>query len=334
VTEPGTASSLGRAPGGTSRVLVGAVTAVIGAGIALQSRAHGELGQYVGTGLFPAWWSMTSGFVLLTVIVMTRRGLRAGVAVAVRAGRSRVLPWWAFTGGLLGSFFLVSQSVAVPITGVAVFTVGVVAGQVIGSLVADRIGLAGAGRRAVTTRRLAAAGIAVLAVLIGVSDRLGSATSVVAFAVLAVVAGVVTAPQQAFNGRVGLTAGSAFVGAWGSYLGGVLTMSVVLAVGLRGWVHLADAWGAAPWTYAGGALGVAAIVGGAWAVPILGVLVFSLVSLFGQLAGALALDLLVPTPGTSVGWHLFVGVATAGVAVAVAAGRRPPGGRRPQEGSS
>ncbi len=314
-------ASTGAAHTASGRVLVGVVTAVIGAGIALQSRVHGELGQHVGTGLFPAWWSMTSGFVVLTVIVLARPGLRSGVVVAARAARSGGLPGWAFTGGLLGSFFLVSQSVTVPITGVAVFTVGVVAGQVVGSLLADRVGLAGAGRRAVTSRRLVAAGIAVLAVVVGVSDRLASATGVLAYAVLALLAGVATAPQQAFNGRVGLVGGSAFVGAWFSYLGGVVTMGVVLFVAIQGWLHLVDPWGARPWTYVGGLLGVAAIVGGAWAVPVLGVLVFSLVSLFGQLAGALVLDVVMPTTGTSVGWHLVVGVLMAAASVAVAATR-------------
>ena len=51
------------------------------------------------------------------------------------------------------------------------------------------------------------------------------------------------------------------------------------------------------------------IAGAAWVVPSLGLLVFSLLSVFGQLVGAFLLDLLAPTPGTTVGWHLLAGLA-------------------------
>lgn len=313
----------GHRPG---RLLVGSVTAVLGGGIALQSRVNGELSRHTGSGLFPAWWTMLTGFVLLSAIVLGTPPLRRALGSVARAGWSRDLPWWLFTGGLFGSFFLVIQSLTVPVAGVAVFTVGVVAGQTTGSLAVDRFGLTGTGRRAVTGRRVAAALLAVAAVVVGVSDRLQSAGGVLVFALLAIVAGALLAPQQAFNGRVGLAGRSPFVGAWGNFAGGVLAMSLVLGGALGVGLDLVDPWGAAPWSYVGGMIGFAVILGGAWAVPVLGVLVYSLLSLFGQLAGALVLDLLAPTAGTSLGWHLFAGVAMTGLAVLVASvGRRSSG---------
>jgi len=65
----------------------------------------------------------------------------------------------------------------------------------------------------------------------------------------------------------------------------------------------------------------------AWLVPIIGVLLFALVSIAGQLIGSLALDLILPTPGSQVTGTLIAGVLLALVAVLIAARAR---GRRVQ----
>jgi bacterial/archaeal transporter family-2 protein len=51
------------------------------------------------------------------------------------------LPWWALTGGLYGAFFLTAATFAVPKLGSATMIAMVVTGQVIFSLLLDRIGL-------------------------------------------------------------------------------------------------------------------------------------------------------------------------------------------------
>ena len=51
----------------------------------------------------------------------------------------------------------------------------------------------------------------------------------------------------------------------------------------------------------------------------LGVLVYSLVTIGGQLAGAIALDLVAPTSGAQVGWQVVLGVLLTAAAVTVAA---------------
>ncbi len=291
----------------------------LGSLIALQSRINGELANQVGTGLFPAWTTMASGTVFLVLIVASRRAARTGLSDVVARARTGDLPWWVFTGGVFGSLFLVSQSITVPVVGVAVFTVAVVAGQTVGSLLADRLGLAGTGHRLITWQRVVASVVAVLAVAVGVSDRMQSGAGTVALAVLALVAGALLAPQQAFNGRVGMAARSPFVGALGNFVGGVLVTTFVLALAMALGLRLEDP-GAAPWwSYLGGVLGFLVIAGGAWTVPVLGVLLYSLLSVFGQLAGALVLDLVWPTEGTSVGWHLAAGAAMTFLAVLVAA---------------
>jgi transporter family-2 protein len=73
------------------------------------------------------------------------------------------------------------------------------------------------------------------------------------------------------------------------------------------------------WIYLGGVIGVAFIAIAAWAVPLVGVLLFALLTIAGQLAGALLLDVAAPTSGTQLSWTLVFGVLLAFVAVLVAA---------------
>ncbi len=50
------------------------------------------------------------------------------------------LPWWCVIGGLIGVAVVAGGLVIVPITGVAMFFVCVVAGQLVGASVLDQIG--------------------------------------------------------------------------------------------------------------------------------------------------------------------------------------------------
>jgi bacterial/archaeal transporter family-2 protein len=307
----------------THRLVPGALTVALGVVIALQARVNGELSRHAGTGLFPAWWTMSTGLVMLGIVALAHARTRAGLGtIAVRVW-GRALPWWTLLGGVFGGLFLVVQSLTVPLVGVAVFTVGVVAGQTSGSLLVDRLGISASGKVHVTVNRVIASVLAVGAVAVAISDRLGSTGGTLAYAALAFVAGAVIAPQQAANGRLAVAARSPFSAALVNFAGGALLLSVVLgtAVALGGLV-VQDPWGAPAWAYLGGLLGLAAIAGGAWVVPLLGVLVFSLLSVFGQLTGALLLDLVFPTAGASVGWHLVAGIGMTFAAVLVAAGRR------------
>jgi bacterial/archaeal transporter family-2 protein len=304
------------------RLVPAVVTVALGTLIAVQSRVNGELARHVGTGLFPAWWTMLTGLIVLAVGVSAHRRSRTGLVTVVAAVRGRALPWWTLLGGLFGGLFLVVQSVTVPLVGVAVFSVGIVAGQTTGSLLVDRLGISASGKVHVTVNRVVASVLAVGAVLVAISDRLGTSGGTLAYAVLAFLAGAVIAPQQAANGRVGVVARSPFTAAFVNFAGGVIVLTCVLLLALElGGLDVADPWGAPAWAYLGGILGLSVIAGAAWVVPTLGLLVFSLLSVLGQLSGSLALDVLAPTPGTNVGWHLVLAVGMTFGAVLIATGR-------------
>lgn len=290
---------------------------------ALQARVNGELSGHVSTGIEAALISFTTGFVILTIGLIVSRPMREGlrrIPSAVREGR---LAWWAIPAGLLGGLFVACQSFAVPLIGVAMFTVGVVAGQSANALLVDRLGLSPVGRTPLTARRLLAALIAIAAVVIAVSNLLGAdGFSVLALA-LALIAGAGVAIQQALGGRVNNGTRMPLSTAWLNFAFGTTglvigTLVGATAVGARIGAPEPGPW----WMYIGGTLGVIFITTASWAVPRYGVLVFALTSIAGQLLGALLLDLAAPVGGELVAWNLVLGVVLTFVAVAVGAGVR------------
>jgi transporter family-2 protein len=306
------------------RLFPAILTVLLGTLIAVQSRVNGQLAVHVGTGLMPAWWTMTTGLAILGIVGVAHAPSRTSASRILPALREGSLPRWAVLGGIAGAVFLITQSVVVPLVGVAVFSVGTVAGQTSGSLLVDRLGISASGVVHITANRVVASVLAVVAVAVAISDRLTTASGTIAFALFAFLAGALVAPQQAANGRVAVRSGSPYSGALVNFIGGtvVLSLAMLIALGPLG-LFINDPWGAPWWAYVGGFLGLSVIAGAAWVVPVLGVLVFSLLSVMGQLTGALLLDLVVPTPGTTVGWHLFAGVGLTFVAVLIASrGRR------------
>ena len=90
--------------------------------------------------------------------------------------KAKVIPYWGITGGLLGGTFITMQSFLVPKVGVAILSVGYIAGQTVCSLFIDQIGLTGGGKKAMSSARIWAATITIIAVLVSVFDRLNSAS--------------------------------------------------------------------------------------------------------------------------------------------------------------
>lgn len=287
-----------------------------GAGLAGQARLNGELGARIGDGVAASLASTTAGLVLLLALVPAlpagRRGLKS-VGAALRTGNLR---WWHCLGGIGGAVFVASQGISVGALGVAVFTVAIVAGSAIGGLVADRSRLGPGGRHRITPARVGGALACVAAVAIAVADRLG-VPGTTALVVLPLLAGFAVATQSALNGRVGAAARSPWPATLVSFFVAELTLAVVLLAGISVRGAPIDRLPPEPWLYAAGLIGIGVIATAARVVGQVGVLVFSLASVAGQLLGALALDALTggPTPTVAV----WVGIAVTFGAAALAA---------------
>jgi len=298
---------------------------VAGVGVALQSRINGELGARLGDGFFAAVISFGSGFVVLAIGALFWRPGRRGIGRVVTAVRTRSIPWWYVVGGAAGAFFVLTQSLVVGLVGVALFTVGVVAGQTVSSLLIDRAGIGTMTPRPVTAGRVVGALIAVLAVVLAASPELRSDLP---FWVLLApfLAGLGLGWQGAVNGQVRSIADSAFTATFGNFLVGtiVLLVAAVIHTAIVGWP---GRFPPTPWLYLGGAIGIVFIATQAILVRTTGVLLLGLAVLSGQLITAVVFDLVAPVQTHPVSPLTVVGAALTLVGVVVAAIRTRRGGQ-------
>jgi transporter family-2 protein len=300
-----------------------ALALLLGAGTALQSRVNGQLAVALDDPYTAAAISFGSGLVILLVVLAVWKPGRAGLSKVGSALRRRELRGWMVLGGLAGAWFVTTQGLSAGIIGVALFTIAIVAGQTVGGIVFDVIGLGPGGRRPLSATRVIGAVLALAAIGWAVSAQLAGDAPVLLM-VLPFIAGIGSSWQQAVNGRVKAVADSALTATVINFAVGTTALVVVMLV------HAASVgWPSAmppdPWLYAGGALGCIFIAGQAMLVRRLGVLLLALCGVAGQLVAALALDLLLPTADRPVGIATIGGTALALVAVAVASiswGRR------------
>jgi transporter family-2 protein len=298
-----------------------ALALVVGGGAlsAGQSRINAELGERIGSSLFAALVSFGTGLALVTGVLLARPAGRRALA----NWRGYGLRWWQYLGGVAGAAFVFIAAYTVPVLGVGLMSVAQVTGQIAGALVADRFGLSPSGRQALSVPRVAGALLGAVAVVISALGRPPGSLDLVALA-LAVAAGFGISLQSAVNGRLNQAAGDPLVATTVNFtVGGIALLAGLAVVALGPGVHV----GAMPgdwWLYLGGAAGVLFVTLNVITVPVLGVLRLGLAAVAGQLAGALALDALVPGgPGISVA--LALGALLTVGAVGVAGLRpRPP----------
>lgn len=306
-----------------ARLAVALAVAVACGGLtAIQSRVNGELSTRLEDGFLAAFISFGTGLVLLCLIVAAAPRGRQGVRRVSDAVRSRDLPWWALLGGLGGAAFVLGQALTVALLGVALFTVAIVCGQTISSLLLDRRGIGAESRRPVTVPRLLGALIAVVAVVIAVADRIQPDVPWAAL-FLPLAAGFAAGFQQAVNGQVRTVAESAAAAAFISFLVGAIALGVALAIHIAatGW-H--PAFPAEWWLYTGGALGCVFIAVQAVLVRTTGVLLMGLAILAGQLGTSVLLDVIIPVEGAGLRALTGIGAGLVFAAVLIAAlpGRR------------
>ena len=206
---------------------------------------------------------------------------------------------------------MASQGITVTTIGVALFTVSIVAGQVVSGMWVDHAGLGPSGRGPITANRIAGAVLVLVAVALASHSSLTGGVNWMMI-VLPVLAGGATAWQMAVNGQVSAVGGpisSAFVNFIIGTLGLLVVGAIVIAV--RGWP---GEFPPDPWLYLGGPLGVLFIAVSAHIVRELGVLVLALATIAGQVIGALAIDWIAPA-GRPVTWTVVAGCALALVGV-------------------
>ena len=135
-----------------------ALTAAAGGLIALQAPINSTLGRSVGT-FQAAFVSFLVGTIaaFIVAVVILRESL-PGVGSVSDA------PWWVWSGGLLGAFYVLASILLVPRLGSAATIGFVLAGQVAASVVIDHFGLLRTAVHEATLPRLIGAALIVAGV--------------------------------------------------------------------------------------------------------------------------------------------------------------------------
>ena len=277
--------------------------------IALQARANGELSHLIGNGVQAALVSFGSGLLIIAIVAIFSPSIKEGARNLKGAVARKELPKWTLFAGALGGSFVAVQTHIVPLIGVAIYSVASIAGQTAASLVVDRIGLTGGGKKHITPRRIAAALFTVFAVFISVFDRLDGRDLSIFAVIMGCVAGAIVGVQRALNGQINEHSHQSFTTSFLNFIMGttflLIFLTILVAVGPTEFVPLpAGPW----WIYTGGVIGVIYIAFTSTIVQHLGVLTFTLFSVGGQLVGSLLIDLYSPTDGVNISVYLVSGI--------------------------
>jgi len=285
------------------------LAALSGAMIALQARANGELSHRLDNGLQAAFVSFGSGLFIIFVITLFNTKIKDGIKNLRQSVATKEIARWKLFAGALGGSFVAIQTQIVPLIGVAIYSVASIAGQTAMSLIVDRIGLTGGGKKLISPRRVLAAFLTVLAVLVSVWDRIDANDLSMLAVTAGGIAGAIVGIQRALNGQINEYSKQSFTTSLLNFTTGTTFLLVLIIAGLiLGKNELSPLPSGPWWIYTGGVIGVIYIAFTSTIVQHLGVLTFTLFSVGGQLVGSLIIDLVSPTEGVSVSAYLVTGI--------------------------
>lgn len=312
----------GSAPQRSPLVVAGLLLLMVITGMAIpgQGRINAALSAQTGDPFLAGLISFFTGLLLIAAITFAAPRGRRAMREIRPALRSGAVKWWYLLAGCVGAYFVLTQTLTIGLIGVAVFTVAVVTGQTVGGLLWDRVGLGPAGRIRISPLRVIGAALTVVSVFWAVSPQLSGADKELIWllVILPFSAGLLNAGQQALNGRQSVAYGSALPATLFNFVSGTVLLLLVWGIKLLingpGAGELPTEW----WYYIGGLLGCVFIGVGAVLVTKVGVLLAAMGMIAGQLLGSLALDLLVPAPGSIVTTATVLGTVMTLVAVVLA----------------
>lgn len=136
-----------------------AIAFLVGVMLPVQAGVNAQLRTGLGHPLLAALASFAVGTVALLLVTIATRARISGVSLAA-------IPWWQWTGGLLGAFYIAAAVVLAPRLGAATLIAAVVAGQMTASLVLDARGWAGFAQQPLTLARVGGGLLVIAGVLL------------------------------------------------------------------------------------------------------------------------------------------------------------------------
>jgi transporter family-2 protein len=286
--------------------------------IAFQARVNGELSHLLGNPIQAATVSFGSGLIVIAIFAATHHGMRQGL-IGIKAGiASGGLKKWNLFAGMLGGIFVAIQTNTVTIIGVAVYSVASISGQTASSLIVDAFGLSGGAKKHITFRRILASLITVIAVLVSVWDRIDANDLSLVPVALAGLAGAIVGIQRALNGKINIYSKQHWTTSLLNFIMGTTFLLLLTAILIPAGHYEFKSLPSTPWwIYTGGVLGVIYIAYSASIVQQLGVLASTLLSVGGNLFGALVIDWVFPAHGVKVSAWLVTGICLSFLGVIV-----------------
>ena len=286
--------------------------------IAFQARVNGELSNVLGNPIQAATVSFGSGLIVISLFAFANHGMRQGLTGIKRGLAEGGLQRWNLFAGMLGGIFVAIQTNTVTVIGVAVYSVASISGQTASSLIVDSFGLSGGEKKHITFRRILASLITVLAVLVSVWDRIDAQDLSIFPVVLAGLAGAIVGIQRALNGKINIYSGQHWTTSLLNFIMGTTFLLLLTAILIPTNHYDFKELPSGPWwMYTGGVLGVIYIAYSATIVQQLGVLASTLLSVGGNLFGALLIDWLAPVHGVRISVWLIAGICLSFLGVIV-----------------
>lgn len=290
---------------------------IAGVAATLQAGISGQLAKELNDGIMAALISNIGG-TIFTGLFLLNPNVRRQAKKLFKAVISGNFAKWQLLGGVAGAVYISTASSTVSIIGTGLFTVVLVASQNVSGIVVDKFGFSSGSKRKITPKRALAAIIGIVAVLLSVSEFEGKILWLPIFAVI--VAGIAVTIQFALNGRVTKASNSqvsAFINFPISMFAVLMILSVMNLFG-KNWSSWPNQW----WLYSAGFLGAVVVYLAAATIRTLGVLLFGLASVAGQLITSISLDVILPNANINVGWALISGAGLMLLAVYLASDLR------------
>jgi transporter family-2 protein len=118
--------------------LLAAILALLaGVGLPTQAGINAQLGLWTRSSITAALISFTVGTLALSI---------AAIAMAPPLphwSSAAALPWWIWSGGVMGAFFVAASTFIAPQLGATTMLALILAGQIVASLLFDHFGLLG-----------------------------------------------------------------------------------------------------------------------------------------------------------------------------------------------
>ena len=142
-----------------SRLLFIAMALALGAVLPMQAAINSRLAKTAGSPVMAAFVSFAVGTIALLLFLIITGQFKLGF-ISIQS------PWWIWTGGLLGTFFVAGIIVLLPKLGVVLSFSLVLAGQMFAAILFDQFGWMGLAIKEISTGKIIGSILLIIGVIL------------------------------------------------------------------------------------------------------------------------------------------------------------------------